>query len=237
MVYCVYSLYLSQERLIITLRTAEGHGAHSQYQHHLLIPRHHSLSTWILQSGGHILYQGTHCTPYGWTEICNDVVCVHQPCLLLHLTYSVTDILHHKRPLFRAKRTPDRDISLPIRTQQQIFLNTTHIAISFTVSHVTVPALELLILSSSNFFFTKTLEELGKGRGAKGVLAFAIVSKFAVVALKDTSPGVDGDMMLYVSVDSKEWAKAQFPHASQARLRENAYTIVESTIHSRCRRT
>ena len=101
---------------------------------------------------------------------------------------------------------------------------------------MTVPALELLILSSSNFFFTKTLEELGKGRGAKGVLAFAIVSKFAVVALKDTSPGVDGDIMLYVSVDTKEWAKAQFPHASQARLRENAYTIVESTIHTRCRR-
>lgn len=70
------------------------------------------------------------------------------------------------------------------------------------------------------------------GRGTKGVLAFAIVSKFAIVALKDTSPGADGDMMLFVSVDAKEWAKAQFPHASQARLRENAYTVVESTVHS-----
>lgn len=39
-------------------------------------------------------------------------------------------------------------------------------------------------------------------------------------------------MQLYVTVDTKEWAKAQFPHASQARLRQNAYTIVESTIHS-----
>ncbi|KAF7964366.1 hypothetical protein HWV62_9443, partial [Athelia sp. TMB] len=39
-------------------------------------------------------------------------------------------------------------------------------------------------------------------------------------------------MMLYVSVDTKTWAKAQFPHASSARLRENAYTIVESTTHS-----
>lgn len=39
-------------------------------------------------------------------------------------------------------------------------------------------------------------------------------------------------MLLYVTVDAKTWAKAQFPHASSARLRENAYTIVESTTHS-----
>lgn len=39
-------------------------------------------------------------------------------------------------------------------------------------------------------------------------------------------------MVLYVSVDTEEWAKAQFPHASQARLCEGTYTIVKSTIHS-----
>lgn len=39
-------------------------------------------------------------------------------------------------------------------------------------------------------------------------------------------------MLLYVTIDTKTWAKAQFPHASSSKLRENAYTLLESTTHS-----
>jgi hypothetical protein len=39
-------------------------------------------------------------------------------------------------------------------------------------------------------------------------------------------------MFLFVSIDAETWAKAKFPHASSSKLRENAYTIVESTTHS-----
>ncbi|KAG5353581.1 vacuolar protein sorting/targeting protein PEP1 [Termitomyces sp. Mn162] len=89
-------------------------------------------------------------------------------------------------------------------------------------------------LFSSTDFFEKEIkvEDLGIGKNAKGVIAFAIVSKYALVAMRDMSPGNTGEMVLYVSLDGMAWAKAQFPHASSAQLRENAYTVVESTSYS-----
>lgn len=88
------------------------------------------------------------------------------------------------------------------------------------------------LFSSTDFFENKKVEDLGIGKDSKGVIAFAIVSKYAVVAMKDLSPRTTGEMLLYVSVDTKTWAKAHFPHASSAKLRENAYTMLESTTHS-----
>lgn len=86
------------------------------------------------------------------------------------------------------------------------------------------------LFSSTDFFVKDSIiEDLGIGSLSKGVLALAIVSKFAVAAIRDSTTS---EMHLYVTVDTLTFAKAHFPHASNAQLRENAYTIVESTKHS-----
>ncbi|EJD41407.1 Oligoxyloglucan reducing end-specific cellobiohydrolase [Auricularia subglabra TFB-10046 SS5] len=66
-------------------------------------------------------------------------------------------------------------------------------------------------------------------KNARGVVALGVSSKFAVAALKSPQTG---EMTLYVTTDTKNWAQARFPHASNSALRENGYTVVESTTHS-----
>ncbi|KAH7923692.1 Oligoxyloglucan reducing end-specific cellobiohydrolase [Leucogyrophana mollusca] len=170
---------------------------------------------------GHILYQGTVCSPWGWGETCHDE------------TYYTTDGFESTPKLLLKETSRCQYAHSTKEFKHDADDNLIYcVAFDSTSQTGTHTLSSSRLFSSTDYFQTKQIEDLGIGKDAKGVLAFAIVSKFAVVALKDLSPGSDGDMLLYVTVNTKEWAKAQFPHASQARLRENAYTIVESTIHS-----
>ncbi|EJC99110.1 signal sequence binding protein [Fomitiporia mediterranea MF3/22] len=171
---------------------------------------------------GYILYQGTKCvrSTFGWGSICHDE------------TYYTTDAF---------STTPDLLLSETSRCQfahsSKDFKHDAHHDLIYCVAFDTTSSTGTHSLSSSRLFastdFFKNDQrtvDLGIGKNARGVLAFAIVSKFAVVALKDLAGS--GDMLLYVSVDAQTWARAHFPHQSSAQLRENAYTIVEGTTHS-----
>ncbi|KIM90139.1 hypothetical protein PILCRDRAFT_811868 [Piloderma croceum F 1598] len=170
---------------------------------------------------GYILYQGTVCEQKGWVSLCHDETYYTKqafadtPTKLLDDT-SRCQFAHSSKDF---KHDANQDLIYCVAfdtsaTSQGHALSSSR------------------LFSSSDFFKTQKVEDLGIGKNARGVVAFAIVSKFAVVALKDLAPGNDGEMLLYVTVNTKDWAKAQFPHASSARLRENAYTVVESSTHS-----
>ncbi|KAI0057638.1 Oligoxyloglucan reducing end-specific cellobiohydrolase [Artomyces pyxidatus] len=171
---------------------------------------------------GYILYQGTVCDREGWGSSCHDETYYTKeafadtPQVLLSET-SRCQFAHSSKD-FKHDAHPDLIYCVGFDTTS-------------TSGHHALSSSRLF--SSTDFFRSENkVEDLGIGKNARGVIAFAIVSKFAVVALKDLTPGAGSDMLLYVTVDTKTWAKAQFPHASSARLRENGYTIVESTTHS-----
>ncbi|KAH9989911.1 Oligoxyloglucan reducing end-specific cellobiohydrolase [Russula compacta] len=173
---------------------------------------------------GYVIYQGTECRREegGWSSICHDETYYTkdafstQPQLLLTETSDCA--FAHSSKDFKHDAHPDLVYCIAFDSTSA----TGHHSISSS----------LLFYSTDFFLRDNRVEDLGVGRVARGVVAFAIVSKFGVVALKDLSEGAGSDMLLYVTVDTRTWAKAQFPHASSARLRENAYTIVESTTHS-----
>ncbi|KAI9613309.1 hypothetical protein H4Q26_009909 [Puccinia striiformis f. sp. tritici PST-130] len=95
-------------------------------------------------------------------------------------------------------------------------------------------------LYSSKDFFVKDRQyvDLGLGKNGRGVVGMGAVQKYIVVALKPGnifSEAIDGqsssdEMLLFVTSDGTNWARANFPHGHG--LKENAYTIVESTPHS-----
>lgn len=99
---------------------------------------------------------------------------------------------------------------------------------------------ESRLYSSSDFFVKdRTLIDLGLGKNSKGVVGMGAVQRYIVVALKpgnifsdpsNKPTSASDEMLLFVSEDGREWSRARFPHGHG--LRENAYTIVESTPHS-----
>lgn len=186
---------------------------------------------------GYILYQGTKCDKQGWAAICHDEVSrsscsVATPAHSASQTYVTKDAFGFKPELLLTETS-----RCQFAHSSADFRHEAHEDLIYCVAFDAKTTMgghalsSSRLFSSTDFFHEKKVEELGIGKKANGVLAFAIVSKYAVVALRDMTAN-NGEMLLYVTVDTKTWAKAQFPHASSAKLRENAYTLVESTTHS-----
>ncbi|KAH8591976.1 hypothetical protein B0O99DRAFT_630824 [Bisporella sp. PMI_857] len=86
----------------------------------------------------------------------------------------------------------------------------------------------------SDEFFTKSGKdiqefepELEPGRTVQGIVNLAVVKKYLLVAA--SAEGSD-EMAMYVSDDTVKWHRAIFPH--DHKLREAAYTVLESTNYS-----
>ncbi|SNX87401.1 related to VPS10 domain-containing receptor SorCS1 precursor [Melanopsichium pennsylvanicum] len=89
------------------------------------------------------------------------------------------------------------------------------------------------LFQSDDFFKTKKMVDLGLGRNAKQFAGLGPSKRFLVTALRDSQGGsskAGTEMALFVTKDGVQWDKAKFPHGSE--LRENAYTVVDSTSHS-----
>ncbi|CAH7670748.1 hypothetical protein PPACK8108_LOCUS5483 [Phakopsora pachyrhizi] len=99
---------------------------------------------------------------------------------------------------------------------------------------------EARLYTSTDFFVKdRKLVDLGLGKNSRGVVGMGAVQRYLVAALKPGSifsdKSADGhsepdEMLLFVSENGQDWSRAKFPHGHG--LKENAYTIVESTSHS-----
>ncbi|KAJ7446295.1 Oligoxyloglucan reducing end-specific cellobiohydrolase [Mycena latifolia] len=174
------------------------------------------------QKHGYILYQGTVCDKVGRSGICHDE------------TYVTKDAFGS---------TPRRMLSDTSRCQfahshfnfdpPDVHPNLVYcVAFDTRSSGDDHERSSSLLLSSTDFFEREEkVEEFGVGKHARGVIAFAVVSNFAVVTLQDPSSASRGALLLlYVTRDTKTWVEAQFP--PHAKLHEGGFTIVKSRTDS-----
>ncbi|CAZ85060.1 unnamed protein product [Tuber melanosporum] len=84
------------------------------------------------------------------------------------------------------------------------------------------------LLVSHNWFRDSEEPKLDGYKTVNGLAGLAGIQKFIVAAVK--TRGTD-EMALYVTKDTKTWHRAEFPH-DHGGLREDAYTVLESTPYS-----
>ncbi|KAL1916286.1 uncharacterized protein VTP21DRAFT_5903 [Calcarisporiella thermophila] len=87
---------------------------------------------------------------------------------------------------------------------------------------------DIRLVQSDDFFESKTVVALERGAEVRGVVGIGAVEKFLVAAVKVLE---SEEMIMYVTNDGKQWAKAQFP-SSAGPIHEHAYTVLESSAHS-----
>ncbi|KAL8701699.1 MAG: hypothetical protein Q9201_004762 [Fulgogasparrea decipioides] len=80
---------------------------------------------------------------------------------------------------------------------------------------------------SDNYFEDEVEPSLEGDRTVQGIINIAVVKGYLVVAAR--APRTD-ELALYVTDDARTWHRAVFP--SDSRLKEDAYTILESTSYS-----
>ncbi|KZT39018.1 vacuolar protein sorting/targeting protein 10 [Sistotremastrum suecicum HHB10207 ss-3] len=171
---------------------------------------------------GYVLFQGTVCTNRIFDRVCHDETYYTKDAF----TSEPTKLLSQTTKCLFAHSSKDFKHEAPSDLIYCLAFETTSSSGQHQLSGSR-------LYSTTDFFQNDVnLVDFGVGKQARGLVGLAIVSKFMVAALKDLSESANGQMLLYVSVDANNWAQALFPHASNSALRENAYTIVESTTHS-----
>ena len=99
--------------------------------------------------------------------------------------------------------------------------------ICVTTGRISFDRREHRLAVSNNFFEDEEEPNLDGDRTVQGIINIAVVKGYIVAAAK--APNTD-ELAMYVTDDASTWHRAVFP--SDSRLKEDAYTVLESTSYS-----